>query len=57
MGGQGESGLEGPVATDGGTDMTAEGGIGAAFLSTLGLTGSSIVTKGEKNDIKSNGNV
>lgn len=36
-----ELGVEAPVVTDGATDITAEGGIGAASRSTLGLTGSS----------------
>ena len=44
MGGHGESGLEGPVVMDCATDITAEGGIGAAFWSTLGLIGSSVTT-------------
>lgn len=43
MGGHGEPGLEGPVVIDGATDITAEGGIGAASRSTLGLTGSSVM--------------
>lgn len=42
MGGHGEPWLEGAVAMDGATDITAEGGIGAASRSTLGLTGSSM---------------
>lgn len=44
MGGYGEPGLEAPVVIDGATDITAEGGIGAASRSTLGLTGSSMMT-------------
>lgn len=43
MGGHGEPGVEGPVVTDCATDITAEGGIGAASRSTLGLTGSSMI--------------
>lgn len=43
MGGHCEPGLEGPVAMDGATETTAEGGIGAASRSTLGLIGSSVV--------------
>ena len=41
MVGQGEPGLDGPVAMDCATEITAEGGMGAASRSTLGLTGSS----------------
>lgn len=44
MGGHGEPGVEGPVIMDGATDITAEGGIGAALRSTLGLIGSSVMT-------------
>lgn len=44
MVGHGEPGLEGPVVMDGATDITAEGGIGAASRSTLGLVGSSTMT-------------
>lgn len=43
MAGHGELGLEAPVVMDGATDITAEGGIGAASRSTLGLTGSSML--------------
>lgn len=42
MVGHGDPGLDGPVAMDGATEITAEGGIGAASLSTLGLIGSSV---------------
>lgn len=45
MGGHGEPGLDGPVVMDGATDTTAEGGMGAASRSTLGLIGSSMITK------------
>lgn len=41
MGGHVEPGLEGPVVIDCATDITADGGMGAASRSTLGLTGSS----------------
>lgn len=41
MVGQGDAELEGPAVADCATDITAEGGIGAASWSTLGLTGSS----------------
>lgn len=43
MVGHDEPGLEAPVVMDGATDITAEGGIGAASRSTLGLTGSSMI--------------
>lgn len=53
MAGHGELGLEAPVVIDGATDITAEGGIGAASRSTLGLTGSSMmrIKHSVKNDI------
>lgn len=44
MGGHGEPGLERAVVIDAATDITAEGGIGAASRSTLGLIGSSMMT-------------
>lgn len=45
MGGQGEPGLEGPVMMEGATETTAEGGMGAASRSTLGLIGSSAIIR------------
>lgn len=48
MVGHGDPGLDGPVAMDGATEITAEGGIGAASLSTLGLIGSSVTIKKKK---------
>lgn len=44
MGGYGDPGLEVPVVMDGAMETTAEGGIGAASRSTLGLIGSSVFT-------------
>lgn len=40
--------MEEPVVMDGATEITAEGGIGAASRSTLGLIGSSRMTKHQR---------